>query len=144
MSAGKKETSKPSDKRLMALKFKNSCNNNVSMLSSPSMFVTKKDPPCTSTSAPNILDFNDDLNETKLDDSFDTMVNGKQNVTNVVEDEKKSEDPKNDSKSLTVEDLPPIKEVSFEPQIINTDIINYFKESQSNFRKAMEGIKSIK
>jgi hypothetical protein len=107
------------------------------------MMMPKKDPPSTSASSSKIHDqeFEDALNESKFDDPFDKMTSDKPNEETIAE---KNDETKTDSKSITVEDLPTIKEVSIELPKINEDIVKYFKESQYNFRQAIEGIKSLK
>lgn len=125
---------KHGDKRLLALKGENI---NTSLLSSPSMMImAKKDHTGTSTPITE-MEIDKAEYESKLEDSFDKMMNDQKSEK--IEGIKAS-----NSKTFIAEKLPSIKEISVEPPKINSDIIEYFKGSQKNFRQAIEGIKSIK
>lgn len=132
-SSEKNKSGKVEDKRLKTLKVEN-----VSMVSSPSMLMPKKDLTpniLTSTPTEKEKNFEEALNEVHYDDTFDKMVN---------EETAEKSNENIESKSVTMEELPSIKEVSVELPKVNTDIVKYFKESQNNLRQAVDGIKSIK
>lgn len=149
MSGEKKEPSakKIGDKRLIALKSDSA--RTLSMLSSPSMVVAKKDELDASTSALDTTkkDFNQTGDDFKFNDSFDKLVSEKPDTEKEAEAicEQKSQEIKADQKSfINVEDLPLIKEFTFDPPKISDDLVKYFQASQSNFRKALKSVKEMK
>lgn len=147
------ESSIVGDKRLMVLK---SDNRNVSMVSSPSIMMPKKEAaslPSAETSLQDVpgkdkMDLNKSQKLIIMDDDYESLFSHSSEEKKVQEQqpEKKDDEMKPIEETPVVENLPPPaeKEVSLETPKLNFDIIAQLKLSSNNLMQAVEVIKSIK
>lgn len=145
----------------MGLKLEDRMSRSASMLSSPSIMNSKSLTPMKKS----FIEIEDDIkmeeppkdNNVTLNDLFDKMVDTQtfDNKKPPQEVQKASVSPKEEisDKSMhtpskmsnTIDDLPPIKEVSTSTAVkINPELVTYMTASRANFRHMVDKVKGIK